>query len=301
MLMEILKRLKIKPLTMDINTITTKRQQLETGYFKIGSGQTTISIIGSCRAVPYVVYLNKYNEQHNNPYTICFIDPFNFNYDLKDNRIDMQEKINSLETDLNVLNLLRNTDIFIHEYYANFGMFNCDRSAEKNIYQFGMGKINGLESAKFIDICIPNWNDCFVLFNDILSFDTEMKKRALQDINVTGKLSDQTFREIKLIARQNYLKFYDVCGKSDMPDMLQVFGENFTKVRFFWNSNHVSKHFTLSVFHFIRIILNIHVSAKFLIEIARDDMYANNYTYLTEYDIQAYNYQWGEEIKPLKL
>lgn len=286
---------------MEINTVTTKRQQLEMGYFKIGSGGTTILIIGSCRAVPYVVYLNKYNEQNNNPYTICFIDPFNFNYDLKDNRIDMQQKINSLETDLNILNLLRNTDIFIHEYYANFGMFNCDRWALKNIYQFGLGKINNLESAQFIDICIPNWNDCFVLFNDILSFDTEMKKKAIQDINVTGKLSEQTFDELKGISFKNISKFYAVCDKSDIPEMGVEFAYYSTEKRFFWNSNHVSKHFTLAIFKFISEKLNIAVSDQFLDEIGKDDMYANNYTYLTDYDIRAFGYQWGEEIKPLKL
>lgn len=278
---------------MNINTVNTKEQQLRQGYFKIGMGSEIILIIGSCRAVPYLNYLNLWNEQNGVRFTITFIDPFNFNYDDNDNRVDIEAKINSMEKDDFLLNLLSKTSIFIHEYYANFGMFNCDKKADKNIYQFGL--------KPGMDICIPNFNDNFILVGDIVKHDKTMRDLAIQDYNVIEKLSDQTYEAVYAISRQNVSKFLEVCKKSDIPEMGTYFVQNFTKKRFHWNSNHVSKHFTLFIFKFImENTFGILLSKEFEEEISQHDMYANNYTPLTEYDMRAYGYEWKEFVVPLK-
>lgn len=277
----------------EINTVNTKAQQLTNGYFKIGSGSEVILIIGSCRTVPYLNYLNIWNEQNGNRFTITFADPYNWCYDINDNRINLEEKINSLETDERLLDLFKSVKYFIHEYYVNFGLFNCDKNADKNIYQFGI--------KPEVDICIPNWNDCFVLVADIISFDSEVRKKVLADYNVLDKLSDQTIKELYIRSQNNIEKFYEVCMKSDVPEMKRHFQLNHIFNRFFWNSNHVSKDFTLAVFKFINEdYLHLELSESFWEEISEHDMYANNYTFLTDIDIQIYGYKWNEEVKSLR-
>lgn len=271
-----------------INTVNTKAEQLTNGYFKIGSGEEWLLVIGSCRAVPYLNYFHDWNVAHNR-FTICFIDPFNYNYDLQDNRVDLEAVITALEHDERILDLLKATDIIIHEHYNNFGMFNFDKSAPKNIYQFGF--------SPHIDICIPNWNDKFVMFSDIVTFDIEMRKRSIADYNVLGKLSEQTEMAIREISKENVRKFGKICYQSDIPEMADYFLQNWITKRFYWNSNHVSKHFTLAIFHFIN-------KKWFNNELSVDenhvDMYANNYTKLTDRDVAYCNFDWGEEVIELK-
>lgn len=274
-----------------INTVNIKQQQLTNTYFKTGSGPDSILIMGSCRVAPYVNYFNLWNEQNNNPFTIYTLDPFNWNWDIHDGRVDYIQALTNLETDKRILNMLSSIKIFIHEYYSNAGMFNVFKDS-KNIYQYRM-----LPS---IDICIPNFNDLFILFGDIVSFDTDIRKRAIQDYNVIGRLSEETQDDAFAKSADNLAKFYEVCKKSDIPEMGRYFLENWTTKRLFWNYNHVSKHFTLPVFDYLARKLNLDLTTEFLQQISQDDMFANNYTYLTEYDVKLHGLNWGEEIKPLK-
>jgi hypothetical protein len=271
-----------------INTINTKAEQLERGYFTTGSGNELIFFLGSCRSVPYLNYLDKWNNENGNRFIICFVDPFNFNYDLQDNRIDMEAKITSLETDETLLSMFGSCTIFVHEWYANYGMFNTNKDEPKNIYQFRMKPT--------IDICIPSWNDLFVLVGDIVSFDTRIRKMAVQDYNVIGKLSAETLKEIYEVRDNNLGKFYDICNKTSFPDFQVYFKASHKRERFFWNSNHVSNRFTLEIFLDITKKIGINYSNDFLISISDYDMYANNYTYITEYD----EVNWHEAIKPLR-
>lgn len=274
---------------MNINTINTKEQQLRKGYFETGSGSEKILIVGSCRSVPYVQYLHDWNERNGNRFTIRFIDPFNYLYDLNHNRIDMQEKINSLETDSAMLAMLKETNIVIHEWYANYGMFNFDKAAEKNIYQFGM--------AADIDICIPAFNDKFIQVADIVAFDTEIRKKVIADFNVTGKPTEQTLAEIKALSDANLQKFLEVCDKSDFPSFGNYFKNTYKKVRYWHNSNHVTKWFTITIMMLICEKINIELADEFVMELKDShDMYANIYTPLTEYD----DFDWGEEVRALK-
>jgi len=269
-----------------IGTISIKHEQLTKGYFSIGSGVETILIVGSCRSVPYCNYLNEWNSQNGNRFTICFADPFNWNWDINDNRADYQEALAKQEQNATLLGMLRSTTIFIHEYYANAGMFNCDKKAEKNIYQFG------LKPEK--DICIPNFNDIFILTRDIVCFDTNIRKNAIADYGVTGKLSERTLIDIDKIRDENLDKFYGICSKTDFPEFAEIFSGGYKSTRYFWTFNHVSSAFTKKIMSLM--------NQKYLkldgMVLSNVDMYANNYTYLCEYDN---GYHWGEEVKPLRL
>ncbi len=268
-----------------INTVNTKQEQLTNGYFKIGSGEELLLIIGSCRSVPYLNYFKKVNET-NNKYTIAFIDPFNFLYDKYDNRIDGEANIISMENNDAILDLFKNTSIIIHEHYANFGMFNFDKNATKNVYKFGM--------QPSLDICIPSWNDVFVLFKDIFSFDIDIRKRGLQDINVTGNLSNQIQGEIAELSIKNLQRFYNVCNLSDIPEMGVYFKENIYRKRLWHTYNHVNKNFTMAMFNFIdKKFLHLNLPEDFYND--QKDIFANSFTPLTEYDIRWFGYNWSDE------
>ncbi len=260
-----------------INTVNIKQQQLKTGYFKTGSGPESVFIMGSCRVVNYVNYFAAMPQ-----YTVYSIDPFNWNWDREDNRVDYVTAIKQQETNQALLTMFADCKIFIHEWYENAGMFNI-----KEIYNFGL--------TPTIDICIPNFNDLFMLFKDIITFDSEMRKLAAQDFNVLGKLSEQTEMEIITVRNKNIIKFLHVCSLSDLPEMAQYFTDNFTKQRLFWSYNHVTKAFTLAVFYLIN---SKFFNGQLTVDINHEDIFANNYTFLTEYDSA---FKWPEEIKKLSL
>ena len=186
-----------------------------------------------------------------------------------------------------MLKMLSETDIFIHEFYANFGMFNTDKS-KKSIYDFGLNPK--------VDICIPSFNDKFILVGDIVAFDTEIRKKAIQDYNVIGKLSEQTLSEIYAIRDKNIAKFLEVCRLSDLPEFEEVYN-TISEVRRMWhNSNHVSIQFTGLIFEMLVGELGLKIDTHFIKQMYETDMYANIQTPLTEYD----NFMWGEPIKPLR-
>lgn len=268
------------------NTVQIKKQQLSKGFFTIGNGPEVVLIMGSCRVVNYITYLHGYDK---NRFTIHSIDPFNFNWDAKDNRVDYVKAIEAMENHTALLKMLASVNVFIHEYYANFGMFNCDRNAEKNIYQFCMSPA--------VDVCIPNFNDVFILFGDIVTFDNDLRKMAIQDYLVTDKLSDQTELMIIEKSESNLAKFYEICLKSDLPELMPMFKEWHLRVRMYWTYNHVSKFFTLAVMKLMNEkYLNL---PGLVLDETHEDIFANNYTYLTEYDRKR-GYDWDEEVKPLR-
>lgn len=276
-----------------INTLQIKQAQLKKGFFTTGSGKEVILIMGSCRVAPYVWYFELLNERMNNRFTIHTIDPFNWNWNEKDERVDYNEVLHNLETDERLLLMIKSVNIFIHEYYIHAGMFNTQQDVHSlGIYHYGM--------SPSIDLCIPNWNDYFVLFGDIVSFDLEIRKKAIQDYNVLGKLSNQTEQDILAVRESNLKKFYEVCNKSSFKGFEKVFRFNLTRKRFFWTYNHVSNHFTFAIFMEIMFILGLQPETELCNAIMKEDMFANNFTYLTEYDIKWFGYDWGEEVKPLR-
>jgi hypothetical protein len=277
-----------------ISTLQIKQQQLVNGFFQTGTGDTIILIMGSCRVAPIVGYFEKWNEENGNIYTILTIDPFSWNWDINENRVDYEAELLKQESNQTLLSALSNVEVFVHEWYQNAGMFNCNKESPKNIYQYGLNPK--------IDACIPSWNDVFVLFADIVSFDSNIRKKAIQDYNVIGKLSEETQQEIFQLSQNNLNKFYDVCLKSDFHEMKEYFQRNITGKRMFFTYNHVSKEFTYFIFvRLLKRFLGIDLSEGFIRNIYQQpDMFANNYTYLTEYDIKWYNYQWNENLVDLK-
>lgn len=273
-----------------INTVSIKSEQLTKGYFEIGSGKEKVLIMGSCRVAPYVEYLNEWNKVNGNRFTIYSLDPFNWCWNAKDERTDYDAALLRLETDKSLLTMLESVDIFIHEYYQNAGMFNVNKHENKNIYQFGMNPKQ--------DICICNFNDYFILFKDIVSFDIDIRKRAIQDINVTGKLSEQIQKEIFDLGFRNLLKFYFVCTLSNMYEMEVYFRDNLIKKRLFHTYNHVNKNFTMAVFNLLdKKYLKLNLPENFYDD--KEDMFASNFTPLTEYDLKWWQFEWNEEVKPI--
>lgn len=277
-----------------INTINIKQQQLHNGFFKIGTGEENILIMGSCRVCPYINYLNTWNIENNNRFTIYSLDPFNFNWNEKDERVDYTEALKKCESDERISTMFKSIDFFVYEFYKNAKMFNCDKNAIDGIYSYGLNpKIN---------VCVPSWNDVFVLFTDIVSFDANIRKKAIQDYNVIGKLSEETQHEIFQISQNNLHKFYEICLKSDFPEMKEFFQCNMKEKRMFWTYNHVSKEFTYFIFvRLMKKFLGIDLSEQFIRQIYQmPDMFANNYTYLTQFDLKWYGFNWGEEVRPLR-
>lgn len=277
-----------------INTINIKQKQFE--VFRVGnpSSKEVILIIGSCRSVPYLNYLDHYNSLHGNPFLIYFIDPFNYNWDAQENRVDSEQVILGLENDQNLLNIFKSTKIFIHEYYSHFGMFNSSKDAEKNIYKFGMNPV--------LDITVPNFHDVFLMFNDIAKFDNEIKKMAKEDYIKHSSLSESTLKKLYDITQNNLNKFYSICLKSDFPEMKDYFQNNFLTTRLYWTYNHVSKYFTLKIFEWMNEkFLHLELPSSYWNFISKEDMYANNYTSPTKYDKLFYNYQWNEPLEEFKF
>ena len=257
-------------------------------HYSIGTGSEGILIIGSCRAVPYLTYLKDWNEQNGNRFTIYFIDPFNWHWDLKNNRVDFDQAITMQESNKHLTGIcFPKCKIFIHEYYGNAGMFNTNKDAEKNIYQFGLNPEH--------DICLPNFNDVFILTREICQFDMECRKMAIQDYNVLGILSQATEMEIEKVREANLNKFYDICSKTSFPEFAQTFKNNYKSKRYFWTFNHVSKEFTQTLFVWICMKLELNLDNY---KISQTDLYANNYAHLCEHDK---GYTWkNETIKPLR-
>lgn len=277
-----------------INTINIKEKQFS--VFRIGNpaSKEVVLIIGSCRSVPYLNYLDHYNKLNSNRFLVYFIDPFNYNWDKDENRVDSEAVITALETDKNLLDIFASVKIFIHEYYGNFGMFNTFKDAEKNIYKFGMNPE--------IDITVPNFHDVFIMFNDIAKFDVEIRTMAQADINLNGSLSEQTLQKLFTISQNNLNKFYGVCLKSDFPEMKEWFQQNFLNTRLYWTYNHVSKFFTLKLFEWMNEkYLHLDLPSSYWNAISKEDMFDNNYTSPTQYDKKFYDYKWSEPLADFKL
>jgi len=253
-----------------INTYDIKIKQFS--VFRTGNenSKDIILIIGSCRSVPYLNYLNKLvGHSH----LIYFIDPFNYNWDENDKFCDMEAVINSLENDQNLLNIFKSTKIFIHEFYANFGLFNCSKLSNKNIYQFGMNPE--------IDICIPNFHDIFILDGDF------------ENLDANYRLQDDKVKYIQDNAEKNLNKFYMNCFKSSFPEFAKYFKDNWLNIRLFCSFNHISKNYTFKIFELMNEkFLKFDVNLSSVKDI---DMYSNTETKLTDIDYLAFKYNWDEK------
>lgn len=276
----------------DINTVNTKAEQLRHGSFKFGNGPETMLIVGSCRTIPYLNYLKYLNA--GSRFTIHFIDPFYFNYDVNDNRVDIAEAVGKLETDSRILNLLASTKTYIHEFYRSFGMFNSDDLQDKNIYQFGL--------KPEVDVSIPNVHGIFILFQDFVNFHQDIQTFMKEDILTIGKLSDGVKNMTMNAGMKHIHKFYEICEQTSFPDMAKIFAEKWKDVRFFWNTNHVTNHFTVRLFKMLNErYLKLDTPESFWERVSKEDMFVNPHTPITKYDQEVYGIKWNEPVAELKI
>lgn len=237
-----------------IGTIETKKAQLTHGYYRTGDGPEKLLLTGSCRSIPYLNYLDIWNNRHGR-FTVTFIDPFYWNWNQQDEMVPYEPVINSLETNRVILDLLASTNIYIHEFYRNYGMFNSSRDNPKNIYQFGLNPQ--------LEVCIPNFADYYVL--------GQPKEEGLANLE----------------------RFYAVCRLSSIPEMEEYFKEHWRSKRFFWSGNHITKEFTLFIFRMMdEKFLKLGHDAWFWEEIQKHDMYSGNPQPVTAEDITNYDLKW---------
>ncbi len=248
-----------------ITTVTIKRKLRE--VFEIGSGPTNILILGSCRTVAYLNYLDRYNRSAGEPFKIYAIEPNNYHWDEHERDVLIENALQDLETNERILSIIASTNIFIHEYYANFGMFNTGLYMPKNIYQFGM--------KPDMDILIPNFHDRFILFND--------------------------YADCGIVAPDDYIakgeeaveEFCKVCRMSNFPEMDDIFRENWRAIRYFWRPNHVSALFTISIFELMNEkFLKLPLTTEFWKGARQEDLFKEPHTQVTQHDIEGYHLKW---------
>ena len=264
-----------------ITTYDIKQQQFSVYRTGNKDSKEVILIMGSCRSVPYLNYLN---QSVGNTHLIYFIDPFNYNWDVNDKFTDYEKVISELENDENLLSIFKSTKIFIHEFYSNFGMFNCNKDSEKNIYQFGMNAE--------IDVTIPNFHDVFILASDFYMMDAKFKELAKKE-----SLSYQILY-LKQKSNSNLEKFHSNCLKSSFPEFSEYFKLNWLKKRFFCSFNHISLEYSIKIFElmndkFLKFSVNLQ-------ELYKIDLFSNTQVDLTDLDLQVHNYEWNEKIVNFK-
>lgn len=271
-----------------ITTQTIKLAVLDKGLLTVGSGPEIILLIGSCRVVPYINYFEEINGK--NRFTLHAVDPVNWNWDCSGHQVNFQEAVDRQEKNPHLLSAIQKAQWFIHEHFENYGIFNSSPTSSKNIYQFGLNVPAGQ------NLTIPNFHDIFILFQDYITFHPEMRAEAKHSV------SDALKQKVKELGLEEIEKFYRVCRQTNFPEMESIFRDNWTTHRYFWSFNHISSHFTTAIFRLLSDkFLHMEIPAGFWDKALREDMYANNYTPLTKYDVENHGIRWPEKIAPLKV
>lgn len=272
-----------------IGTPDTKQQQLVRGYYEIGSGPLKLLLVGSCRSIAYLNYLARYNAQINH-FTIRFVDPFNWHWTAQEELVDLEQAILACEQNPSIRAMLRETDIFVHEWYQYFGMWNCTDRGGKSIYDFGM--------VPRIDVCIPNFHDHFVLFQEQI----QMNADGISDRIKSEGLTDGVLESMRAYGLSTLEKFYEICRKSSFPEMADHFRMNWPHIRYFWTSNHVSAQYTLYLFRQLNDrFLNLPLTGDFWNEACKEDQFCKPNTPMTRHDVSAYGLTWNAPLEELKL
>lgn len=249
-------------------------------FFSCGTGKETVLIQGSCRILAYANYINYWNQTHDR-FKIYVIMPYTF---------INKENINNLETNPEFLDIVKNTKIYITEYIgfekpqlpiaskiADLGILNVSQQMTKNIYQFGLNPDQ--------HIIIPSWDNHFVMVNDILQFNKEMKARYDAKEDITEKLHE--------IIEKHFDTFYSNTSKTDLPEFAEYFEETFQFKRLYWTMNHNTKNFTLPLFRMLNDkFLHLDFNDAMYNKIAEKDHLEGNKTQLHRIDYALYNYRW---------
>ena len=246
-------------------------------------------MIGSCRGVPHLNHLNQWNMENGYPFLIYYIDPFDFNWDKDNNRVDGDAALAAAEWNPRILDIFERTTIFIHEHFSRYGMFNTDPSAETNIYGFGM--------APKIDLCLPNFHDRFIMFKNILEFD----KGLADQVRADGSIPTKAAGQLRAIGRDSIQAFLEMCAYTSFPEFAAHFRDNMRRHRMWWNHNHITVNFTVPLFRMVCERLGIHPSEEFFRNLYNVDIFdSGERAPLTQPDIEAHGWAWREEIQTLK-
>jgi hypothetical protein len=243
-----------------ISTIESKQQQLINGFYQTGTGSEQILLLGSCRTLPYLSYLKRWNDTNGDRFTIRRIDACDWTVSGVD--------IATLENDERILSAFKTCQIFIHEHLESYGMLNTvSYIGSKSVYDFGM--------KPQMDIAIPNWHDVFLFEGDYQSC----------GIPVPDNYIEKGEAELE--------KFYRVCELSSFPEMASYFRDNWRKIRFFWRPNHVAATFTMYIFRRMNSwFLNLKLTDEFLETIRHEDLFKTPCTEVTQRDIDGYGLEW---------
>lgn len=261
--------------------------------FTIGctNPKEVILIVGSCRCVPYLNYVARWSKMNGDCFRIHFIEPWNAHWDAHGKEVDFEAALSRLEGDGNVRQALRETTIYIHEFYNCAGMFNSSPDEAKNIHQFGLNPR--------VEVSIPNFNDVWLLFREQLQFD-EIKRERVKGTG--GIPTPMLIEEMKTSGLNDLERFYRACRLSSLPEMEQHFEANWRSRRMFWKGNHVSKHFTMRLFYEMNDkFLDWPLTEEFCGEIFKEDLYGNVITPVTQFDRDAYGITWDEPTEPLHI
>ncbi len=245
-----------------IDTTMTKGAMETQGFYQSGSGSEEILILGSCRTIAFLNYFVRWNDTiGKNRFTIRRIDPCEWM------EVGIEPRVKAAETDPRTLLAIENCDIFIHEHLINYGCFNTDKEAEKNIYQFGL--------ATNTDIGIPNWNDHLILKNDWVAYGAVTPPDWLEK----GEWEVQ--------------KFCSLCTLTSLPEFGQYFYDTWRKVRYFWRPNHTSAAFTGTVFRMLNDkFLNLETDGGFWNAVEQEDLFRDPHTEVTQEDRVGYRLEW---------
>lgn len=266
--------------------ITTSNTKPRGGKpFQIGpdTARETILLVGSCRVNAHINYFDRYNRTAADPVRVFFVDPHDAHWNDDGQQQDLESALLAMESNPNYLNAIKSATVYLHEHYGNFGMWNAAQDAQKNIYQFGM--------SPRLDICIPNFHDRFVLFQERMNLDPNLQI----SFRVHGGMTPRIFGQMRHDGLDALEKFYSVCALSSFPEMAAHVRENWTKTRFFWTGNHVSAAFTLYLFRQLNDrFLHLPLDDEFWQGAATEDLFAKPCTPVTQYDVDAYGLTWPD-------
>lgn len=276
-----------------INTVSAKNEQLTLGFTKSGTGPVNILVMGSCRSIPYANYLVDLNK--NNQWTVHFIDPFYHNWDSSGNRVELKSSLIECELNVRLLDVLKSVHWFIHENYESYEMFNTNPSREKNIFQFGI--------KPDIELVVPNYDNLFILFSDVLSEHKDLQAEAKVEIGTMGGLSLGLQQRISKKGLEDVEKFCRLCELfSTFPEMAKKFRNEWMKIRYFWTMNHVTSHFTVAVFRMVIDRLpSVKVPDALWDKWTREDSLSSHRVPVTKYDVDNYGLTWTDPIVDLVL
>lgn len=262
---------------------TNISDSLNSGGLRVGdlSSCEVVLLFASCRGIPHLNYLNRYNDDHGKPFFICFIDPYVF---------AMHNK--KAEDDENVKDIIGRATIFIHEHYENYGMFNTSSDCNENAYMLGL--------SPRLDISIPNFNNISILINDQIMFGGEFSER----VRMCGNpLSHELIGELRDRGESSLARWRKSCEKTSFPEFSDYFDENWKKVRMFTSSNHISNHYTVPLFSMMcKKFLGINIEAEYERMLHGYDLFSDkNGTPVTQYDRDAFGIKWNEPTVELKI